>query len=59
MDTMFMQKYFYKLKNNNFLKVISVKKDEIEKFNGDKLKVCETVFGDSTGIVNGRIVGSI
>ena len=38
--------------------MISAKKDEITKFNGEKLKITEAVFGDSSAIINARIVGS-
>ena len=39
-------------------KAIKVTKEEVTKFSGEKLKIAEAVFGDATGIVNARIVGS-
>eukprot|EP00828_Plagiopyla_frontata_P048147 TRINITY_DN913_c0_g3_i1.p3 TRINITY_DN913_c0_g3~~TRINITY_DN913_c0_g3_i1.p3 ORF type:complete len:132 (-),score=38.78 TRINITY_DN913_c0_g3_i1:80-475(-) len=42
---------------NTYAKVLKVTKDEITKFNGEKLKIAEVVFGDSSAIIDARIVG--
>ena len=41
------------------MQVLSCKKEEITKFNGEKLKIAEVTFGDSTAIIEARIVGSL